>query len=137
MQAISSHRQSMLSEFQSGEHLGNLNDISLDNPGGILSPGESMGDMVVLNLQEDNAVLKSELSSNQEKYLNVQKEYESEKANAKKSANLANTLQGKLDGELKRVEELVKKLGDEHSNLKQVQQSFGMVQQENTVFKVH
>ena len=126
-------RQSMMG----GENLGNLNDISLDNPGGILSPGESMGDMVVLNLQEDNAVLRSELSENQEKYLNVQKQYELEQANANKNANLANTLQGKLDGELKRVEELVKKLGNEHSNLKKVQQSFDLVQQENADYKVN
>ena len=66
MQAISSQRQSMIGQFHQGE---NLNDISLDNPGGILSPppGESMGDMVVLNLQEDVAALRSELTANQEK----------------------------------------------------------------------
>ena len=65
-----------------------------------------------------------------EKYLNVQKEYELEQANAEKNANLANSLQGQLDGELKRVEDLVKKLDN-------VQQLYDMVQKENAVSKVH
>jgi chromosome segregation ATPase len=136
MEDISSQRQSMIAGFHHGE---NLNDISLDNPGGILSPppGESMGDMVVLNLQEDNAALRSELTENQEKYQNIQKDYESEQETSRKNAELNKNLEGKLDTQLGRVESLVKKLGDEHSNLKQVQQSLDMAQQENANIKVN
>ena len=135
VQDISNHRQSMMAEFRGGE---NLNDISLDNPGGILSPppGESMGDMVVLNLQEDNAILRSEVTANQEKYLNVQKMYEFEQATGKKHAEKASNLQGQLDNELKRVEDLVGKLGDEHNNLKQVQQACDLALKENAEIKV-
>ena len=135
MQDISNHRQSMMAEFRGGE---NLNDISLDNPGGILSPppGESMGDMVVLNLQEDNAILRSEVTANQEKYLNVQKKYEFEQATGKKHAEKASNLQGQLDNELKRVEDLVGKLDNEHNNLKQVQQSCDLALKENAEIKV-
>ena len=135
MQDISNHRQSMMAEFRGGE---NLNDISLDNPGGILSPppGESMGDMVVLNLQEDNAILRSEVTANQEKYLNVQEKYEFEQATGKKHAEKALNLQGQLDNELKRVEDLVGKLGNEHDNLKQVQQSCDLALKENAEIKV-
>ena len=135
MQDISNHRQSMMVEFRGGE---NLNDISLDNPGGILSPppGESMGDMVVLNLQEDNAILRSEVTANQEKYLNVQKKYEFEQATGKKHEEKALNLQGQVDNELKRVEDLVGKLDNEHNNLKQVQQSCDLALKENAEIKV-
>ena len=135
MQDISNHRQSMMAEFRGGE---NLNDISLDNPGGILSPppGESMGDMVVLNLQEDNAILRSEVTANQEKYLNVQKKYEFEQATGKKHEEKALNLQGQVDNELKRVEDLVGKLDNEHNNLKQVQQSCDLALKENAEIKV-
>merc|ERR1712156_312058 len=94
-----------------------------------------MGDMVVLNLQEDVAALRSELTANQEKYQNIQKEYESEQAISRKNAELNKNLEGKLDTQFKRVEDLVKKLGDEHSNLNQVQQSLNSAQQENSIIK--
>ena len=42
----------------------------------------------------------------------------------------------KLVEEIAKQEDLVKKLGHQNSNLKQVQQSFDMVQQENAVSKV-
>ena len=97
-------------------------------------------DKLVDELAKHMAAMDQERSNAKEaleKYLNVQKEYDFEQANSKKNANLANTLQGQLDGELKHVEDLVKKLANEQSNHKQVQQSFDMVQQENAVCKVH
>ena len=109
------------------------------NPGGILSPppGESMGDMVVLNLQEDNAVLRSELTAIQEKYQRVQEKYQSEQAASRKNADKATNLQEQLEKEFEKVNDLKQKLFKEHASLEEVQQSCDLAQQENATLKVH
>ena len=91
----------------------------------------------IINILISFLLLRSELTANQEKYQNIQKEYESEQAISRKNAELNKNLEGKLDTQFKRVEDLVKKLGDEHSNLKQVQQSLNSAQQENSIIKVN
>ena len=94
--------------------------------------------MVKFNkLEEDNVTLRSELTASQEKCQNIQREYEAEQATSKQTADLAESLQEKLDNELKRVENLGKTLDDEHANLKQIQKTLNEAQQENTIIKVN
>ena len=71
-----------------------------------------------------------------DEYTDLKKKYELEQATGKKHAEKASNLQGQLDNELKRVEDLVGKLGNEHNNLKQVQQSCDLALKENAEIKV-
>ena len=59
---------------------------------------------------QENTALRSELAANQEKYQNLQKEYESEQATGRRNAE---SLQGKLDNELKRVDSIRIELAQE------------------------
>ena len=83
-------------------------------------------------VEEDNSTLRSDLLENQEKCQNVQKELEVEQENGRIAAELAKSLQGKLEDEFKKVKNLRKSLDDAHSNSKQIQQSLDLAQQENS-----
>ena len=63
LQAINVHRQS--EAFFSSHRQSEAFDISMDNPQNILSPprGETLGDAVVLNLQEEIATMKVEMEN--------------------------------------------------------------------------
>ena len=146
MQAISSDRQSMIFEL-GGD---NLNDISLDNPRGIMSPptgptGESMGDMVVLGLQEEISTLKSQISSLEEKYHNAEKVNRELQANGEKlqedlqslRAELENSAENltKVQHEKMGLESIVSQKSEEILNLQsesaKIMETFKSKQQEN------
>ena len=63
LQAINIHRQSDIHMFGGDHRQSAAFDISMDNPESILSPprGETLGDAVVLNLQDEISSLKSEV----------------------------------------------------------------------------
>ena len=74
LEAINIHRQSGVNMYGSDHRQSAAFDISMDNPHNILSPprGETLGDAVVMNLQEEIATLKAEIEQSNSALLTEQ-----------------------------------------------------------------